>query len=221
MSQTILLHTQYRKRLADTITPVSIYPQVRDRFANPILLESSDYRGQDNSYSYICFNPLASFSFTAGTVLEKMPTGEENSYRVSPEQPLMDCLRRFGNSFQSTPDSFKFSTNGLFGYTQYDTVGWFEDIQLQGTPSNEVPMMHYAMYQNIIVVDHYKNELHLFEHLPEGPERVSHLDEIETLLNNKNIPAYSFKKEGEEFSNYSDDEFLGLLAQAQKHCQQW
>jgi len=219
MSQTILLHTQYRKRLADTITPVSIYLQVRDRFANPILLESSDYRGQDNSYSYICFNPLASFSFTAGAVLEKMPNGEENSYEVGPEKPLMDCLRHFGNSFQSNPDSFKFSTNGLFGYTQYDTVGWFEDIQLQGTPSNEVPMMHYAMYQNIIVVDHYKNELHLFEHLPEGAERASHLDEIETLLNNKNIPAYSFKKEGEEFSNYSDEEFLELLAQAQKHCQ--
>jgi len=142
MSQTYSLHTQYRKRLADTITPVSIYLQVRDRFTNPILLESSDYRGQDNSYSYICFNPLASFSFTAGKVLEKMPDGQENSYAVSPEQPLMDCLRRFGNTFQSSPDSFKFSTNGLFGYTQYDTVGWFEDIQLQGTPSQEVPMMH-------------------------------------------------------------------------------
>ena len=219
MSQTYSLHTQYRKRLADTITPVSIYLQIRDRFANPILLESSDYRGQDNSYSYICFNPLASFSLTAGKVLEKMPDGQENSYTVSSEQPLMDCLRRFGNAFQSSPDSFKFSTNGLFGYTQYDTVGWFEDIQLQGTPSQEVPMMHYAMYQNIIVVDHYKNELHLFEHLPEGAVRASYLDEIETLLNNKNIPAYSFKKVGEEFSNYSDAEFLELLGKAQKHCQ--
>jgi len=80
-------------------------------------------------------------------------------------------------------------------------------------------MMHYAMYQNIIVVDHYKNELHLFEHLPEGAVRASYLDEIETLLNNKNIPAYSFKKVGEEFSNYSDAEFLELLGKAQKHCQ--
>jgi len=64
-----------------------------------------------------------------------------------------------------------------------------------------------------------KNELHLFEHLPDGVERASYLDEIETLLNNKNIPSYSFKKVGEEFSNYSDAEFLELLGKAQKHCQ--
>jgi anthranilate synthase component 1 len=152
-------------------------------------------------------------------VLEKLPDGQEKSYEVSAEQPLMDCLQRFGTAFQSSPDTFKFSTNGLFGYTQYDTVGWFEDIHLKASPSEEVPMMHYAMYQNIIVVDHYKNELHLFEHLVEGAERASYLDEIETLLNNKNIPAYSFKKVGEEVSNYSDAEFLGLLGQAQKHCQ--
>ena len=61
MTTTYSLHTQYRKRLADIITPVSRYLQIRDRFANPILLESSDYRGQDNSYSYICFNPVAYF----------------------------------------------------------------------------------------------------------------------------------------------------------------
>jgi len=153
--------TTYKKRLADTITPVSIYLQIRDRFANPILLESSDYHGQENSYSYICFNPLATFSFNDGKVSEKLPNGEELNYEVSSEKPLMDHLRAFGNKFDPTPDKFKFSTNGLFGYIQYDTVGWFEDIKLSKTQPNEIPMMHYSMYQNIIVVDHYKNELHL------------------------------------------------------------
>jgi anthranilate synthase component 1 len=218
MTQNFPIRTEYRKKLADTITPVSIYLQVRDRFANPILLESSDYRGQDNSYSYICFNPLASFSFSSGIVTEKMPNGQENCYEVSASQPLMDCLQRFGNAFQSVSDAFKFSSNGLFGYTQYDTVAWFEDIKLQTTQVSEIPMMYYAMYQNIIVVDHYKNELHLFEHLPEHSPLSSFLDEIETLLHNKNIPSYGFKKVGEEVSNYSDHEFLDLLTQAQKHC---
>ncbi|MCR9083253.1 MAG: anthranilate synthase component I family protein, partial [Cyclobacteriaceae bacterium] len=122
--------TTYKKRLADTITPVSIYLQIRDRFANPILLESSDYHGQENSYSYICFNPLATFSFNDGKVSEKLPNGEELNYEVTPKKPLMDHLRAFGNKFDPTPDKFKFSTNGLFGYIQYDTVGWFEDIKL-------------------------------------------------------------------------------------------
>lgn len=210
--------TNYRKRLADTITPVSIYLQIRDRFANPILLESSDYHGQENSYSYICFNPLASFIFNAGVVEEKLPFGETIIYDVNQKQNLVDSLRAFGNKFETLPDQFKFSSNGLFGYIQYDTVSYFEDIKLQNTKPNEVPMLQYSVYQNIIVVDHYKNELHLFENLVEGAEKSEFMDEIEILLNNKNIPAYSFKKLGEEFSNYSDEEFLEILNQGREHC---
>ncbi len=210
--------TKYRKRLADTITPVSIYLQVRDRFANPILLESSDYHGQDNSYSFICFNPLATFSFNAGTVRETLPIGEALEYEVTAENRLMDCLRAFGNKFDQTADKFKFSTNGLFGYIQYDTLAYFEDIKLHNTEPNETPMMQYSMYQNIIVVDHYKNELHLFEHHIPGAENAEYMGEIETLLNNKNIPAYSFKKIGEEVSNYTDEQFLKILNQGREHC---
>jgi anthranilate synthase component 1 len=212
------IQTTYRKRLADTITPVSIYLQIRDRFANPILLESSDYHGQENSYSFICFNPLATFSFNAGKVKETLPIGEVLEYEVSVKKRLMDCLRAFGNKFDPTFDKFKFSTNGLFGYIQYDTLAYFEDIKLQNTTPNDTPMMQYSMYQNIIVVDHYKNELHLFEHRVAGVENPEYMNEIETLLNNKNIPAYSFRKIGEEVSNYTDEQFLKILNQGREHC---
>jgi anthranilate synthase component 1 len=210
--------TKYRKRLADTITPVSIYLQIRDRFTNPILLESSDYHGQENSYSYICFNPIATFSFNAGTIEEKLPLDKSLAYSVDKEHDLMMHLRAFGNKFETRPDQFKFSSNGLFGYIQYDTVAYFEDIKLQNTKPTDVPMLQYSVYQNIIVVDHYKNELHLFENQIEGNEQPEFLDEIEILLNSKNIPAYSFKKIGEEFSNYTDNEFLAILNQGREHC---
>ncbi|PZX48863.1 anthranilate synthase component I family protein [Algoriphagus chordae] len=210
--------TTYRKRLADTITPVSIYLQIRDRFANPILLESSDYHGQENSYSYICFNPLATFTFNAGKVVEDLPSGKKESYEVSSDQKLMQCLRAFGRKFDVAPDNFKFSSNGLFGYIQYDTVAYFEDIKLQNSDPNEVPMMQYSVYQNVIVVDHYKNELHLLEHRVAGAENAEMMEEIERLLNNKNIPSYSFQRVGEEESNYTDEEFLKILNQGREHC---
>ena len=203
--------TTYQKRLADTITPVSIYLQIRDRFANPILLESSDYHGHENSYSYICFNPLATFAFNAGKVVESLPSGQKETYQVSSEQKLMQCLRAFGEKFDVAPDKFKFSSNGLFGYIQYDTVAYFEDIKLQNTSPTEVPMMQYSVYQNVIVVDHYKNELHLLEHRLSGAQTDSTMEEIERLLNNKNIPSYSFQRIGEEESNYTDEEFLKIL----------
>jgi anthranilate synthase component 1 len=210
--------TTYRKRLADTITPVSIYLQIRDRFANPILLESSDYHGQENSYSYICFNPLATFSFNAGKVEETLPFEHSISYEVSSDQKLMESLRAFGNKFDTGQDKFKFSSNGLFGYIQYDSVAYFEDIKLHNTKPSGVPMMQYSVYQNIIVVDHYKNELHLLEHRVAGAENPELMDEIERLLSNKNIPSYSFKREGDESSNYTDEEFLKILNQGREHC---
>ncbi|ERM84196.1 anthranilate synthase [Rhodonellum psychrophilum GCM71 = DSM 17998] len=210
--------TRYKKLLADTITPVSIYLQIRDRFANPILLESSDYHGQENSYSYICFNPLASFSFNNGEVKEELPSGEIQSYPVDDNLKLIDALRDFSKRFKDEDSKFKFISNGLFGYMQYDTLAYFEDIHLSKTKSSAVPIMQYSVYKNVIVVDHFKNEMYLFEHFLEGDNSEETLSQLETLLNNKNIPAYSFRQEGNESSNYSDEEFLEILKKGQEHC---
>ncbi len=55
------LKTYTKKLLADTITPVNIYLKLRDVYAGSILLESSDYHGHENSLSFICCDPIASF----------------------------------------------------------------------------------------------------------------------------------------------------------------
>ena len=51
----------HKKIIVDTLTPVSIYLKLRDQFSNTILLESSDYIAKDNSYAYICCNPVSKF----------------------------------------------------------------------------------------------------------------------------------------------------------------
>ena len=212
------LNTKFKQILADTITPVSVYFKIRDKFPNSLLLESSDYHGNDNSFSYICFNPIASFSFNAGQVKETLPFGESISYHVGPELSLVDALRKFSGRFQDDNGKHKFISNGLFGYMQYDTLAYFEDIKLENSSPDSVPMLHYAVYQNVIVVDHFKNEMHLFEHQVEGIETEVQLPLLETLLNNKNLPSYSFKLVGEESSNYTDSEFLDILKKGQEHC---
>ena len=52
----IKINTRYKKLLADTITPVSIYLNIREQYKNSFLLESSDYHGNEDSYSFIWFN---------------------------------------------------------------------------------------------------------------------------------------------------------------------
>ncbi|MBS9525134.1 anthranilate synthase component I family protein [Litoribacter alkaliphilus] len=212
----IHIHTRFKKLLADTLTPVSLYLQVRDRYSNPILLESSDYHGQENSYSYICFDPLASFSFSGGKVTERLPKDEKVVYELSKGEKLMDKLREFSGKFEAEKLDFKFISNGLFGYSQYDAVSQFEDIQLENPQPSSIPTLHYAVYRFVIVVNHFKNELYIFEHSVNGQE--SRIPEIERLLESRNIPSYSFRLEGEESSNYTDAEFLEILKSGQEHC---
>jgi len=46
-----LLKTYRKKFLVDTITPVSVYLGIRDKFHNSLLLESSDYNSNNNGFS--------------------------------------------------------------------------------------------------------------------------------------------------------------------------
>ena len=60
--KTFSLKTAQKKILADTLTPVGVYLRVRDRYPNSILLESSDYHANDNNFSYVCCDPIASIT---------------------------------------------------------------------------------------------------------------------------------------------------------------
>ena len=68
-----LVHSRHRRLLADTLTPVSLYLRLRDQFVGTLLLESSDYHGHDNSFSYLCFSPVARFELDGGQLTIQHP----------------------------------------------------------------------------------------------------------------------------------------------------
>ena len=68
-----LLKTYSKKFLVDTITPVSVYLRIRDKFHNSLLLESSDYNSNNNSFSYICFNQIAKFEVFNNEIIKQFP----------------------------------------------------------------------------------------------------------------------------------------------------
>ena len=73
------LTTHSKKIIADTITPVSVYLKIRDKYPNSILLESSDYHANDNTFSYICFNPIASIKVQNNSIEQCFPDGSETT----------------------------------------------------------------------------------------------------------------------------------------------
>ncbi|MDP5097975.1 MAG: anthranilate synthase component I family protein, partial [Flavobacterium sp.] len=72
-------------------------------------------------------------------------------------------IENFSNQFQTEKSDFKFITQGLFGYLAYDAIQYFEKVSIaKKSTENEIPELFYAVYQNIIAINHFKNEAYLF-----------------------------------------------------------
>jgi anthranilate synthase component 1 len=210
------LKTAYRSRLADTQTPVSIFLKLRDKFANSILLESSDYHGSENSVSYICCQPIAGIEIAKGTINLDYPDGTKEKL-VATGESVIPALIEFAGSFETQYSDQKFTGNGLFGYMGYDAVQYYEDVALDNASDFDIPEILYRVYRYVIGIDHFKNQMHVFEHRLESDGN-SELDQLITLIDNKNFSDYYFKSKGEEISNYSDEEFLDLISKGRQHC---
>ena len=212
------LYTSHKKLLADTTTPVSIYLRLRDVFPNSILLESSDYHSRENSLSYVCCDPIAGIVLTGDKLETYFPDGEREQYPLN-DLELKKQVSIFRKQFESaTTDDFKFISNGLFGYFAYESVEHFEDIKFHSKPAEgrDIPLMQYHVYRYIIVIDHFKNELYLLEHRTEkcGSDG---LEKIQYLIQNKNFPEYKFSLNGDEKSNFTDEQFISLVENVKKH----
>jgi len=208
------LKTTYTKILADTITPVSVYLKIRDKFPNSLLLESSDYHANDNSFSYICFNPIASIKVEGNDVTQTFPDG---SVMVNRANNVTDRIYKFTRRFKvSSEKTFKFINNGIFGYTAYDAVKHFEDIEISKKENSiDIPDVYYAVYQNIIAINHFKNEAYIFAHCFNTENNI---DDILHLIKSKNFASYNFSTNSKIESNLTDNEYKEHVELAKKHC---
>lgn len=213
----IKLNTKFKQILADTITPVSVYLKVRDKYPNSILLESSDYHANDNSFSYICCNPIASVKVENNQLNILLPDGTSSSKNISSDIDITQELDAFAKTFEVSDLDFKFATNGLFGYMSYDAVQYFEDVEISSKINSvTIPDIYYAVYQNVIAINHFKNEAYIFCH---SPNKTNNVDEIIQLLNVRNFATYNFSRAGEVDSNLKDEEYKQHVELAKKHCQ--
>jgi anthranilate synthase component 1 len=211
----IKLKTKYIKRLSDRVTPVNIYLNLRDKFANSILLESSDYHSKENNFSYICCEPIAKFEVKSGQITTEFPDGTGGK---KPAENVIEELRQFIGNFESEKHDFKFTNNGLFGFQTYDAVRHFEDLEIQDYPNqaDAIPDILYHAYRFVIAINHFNSELYIFEHTLEGQE--SKLKTISDYINSRNNQPFKFQPVGEEATNYTDDEFKAIIEKGKEHC---
>ena len=214
--KTFALKTEHKKILADTITPVSVYLKLRDVFPHSLLLESSDYHANNNDFSYICCNPIASIELKNNTLTTHFPDKSLEVEKVNSMLDIPKRIHKFSQQFESERFPFKFISNGIFGYVAHDAVDRFENIELNKTkPGQDIPDIYYAVYQNIIAISLFNHEAHLFSHIYGGDHN---LTEIEVLLQAKNNSHFNFEKVGEKSSNLSDEQFINFVKKGKEHC---
>nr|WP_298991934.1 anthranilate synthase component I family protein [uncultured Polaribacter sp.] len=204
-----------KTKIADTFTPVGLYLRFRDKYANTLLLESSDYHSKEESFSFIAIEPVITIkaenhhlSFShKGIELENKEIGRNfNSiFETYTNQIELDC-----------PNELK-SFNGLYGYTTYDSVQYFENITLnvEEAPS-AIPLMQYSFYRFIIAINHFNDEMTLIENVEEGTE--SRIKEIQTIIDAQAFNTQKFEIVGDETSNVKGEEFIEYVKKAKSHC---
>jgi anthranilate synthase component 1 len=182
-----------------------------------MLLESSDYHGNDNSFFYICCNPIASLKIEGNLLTKTFPDQTKQNYEISTDKVTQE-IDQFTKQFEtSEAETFKFINNGLFGYTSYDAVKYFETIEISEKENPvKIPEIQYAVYQNIIAINHFKNEAYIFAHCFKNESNIEALHHIITM---DRFAMYNFETTEKISSNLTDEEFKTNVEIAKKHCQ--
>ena len=220
----ITIDTHCKRMLADVFTPVGIYLRVRDRFRDTVLLESSDHHAAENSWSFICINAIAGIEITSTEMIEfKLPGRAPERAAISNVAAVPGLMWQFMQQLQVTSDGQREAryAQGLFGYTTYDAVQFFETVKLnrakdEGRVSTAIPLMRYRLYQYVIAINHFRDELFLCENRIAGlPGDIA---TVESLIRSKDVPVYPFATVGDEQMNMSNEEYMGMVKKGIQSC---
>ena len=216
----IQLQTTSKKILSDVFTPVGIYLRLRDRFRDTILLESADSNAAENSHSFICINAIGGIEISNYEEIECKYPAQKPEKQVLTNQPSVpDLVWNFMQQFEVTKSADKAANvaQGLFGYTTYDAIQFFETVQLKSSQLQpRIPLMRYRLYQYVIVINHFKSEMYICENIIKGLS--SELDVVESLIRNKDVPLFPFKTNGGETSNITDEEHILMVKKGIQSC---
>ncbi|NLF25677.1 MAG: anthranilate synthase component I family protein [Deltaproteobacteria bacterium] len=219
----IRLRSKIKRVLGDTLTPVGIYLRMRDRFPRSVLLESTDYRPNQNCFTYICLDPISSFRVENDEVETIFPDGRSEIQKNLCGKSVLRAFDDYSRMFQVEGDPrFAFIANGLFGYLSYDAIQYFEEIELKAEvcAQRAIPQIYYSVFRFIIAVNHYEHQMYILENecLDSGADRASvGMDELLQMMRCGETASYCFKREGPETSNLSAAEAEQMVASCKQH----
>ncbi|MCH5177100.1 MAG: anthranilate synthase component I family protein [Prevotellaceae bacterium] len=219
MKQTYTYRAVAKKVLGDLVTPVSAYLRIRDDYPQSALMESSDYHGGDNAKSFIAVHPIASIRLEHGEVRCQFPDGTQTATPVTADCGVDKAITAFLQQFRIDGDAAERQYCGLYGYTAFNAVRYFEhiDVKKETQDENDAPDMLYILYKNVIVFDHFRNELTIVQLLADGEQ--TDVEQLESDILNRPTRTFDFRPVGECTSTLTDEEHKANIRRGIQHCQ--
>ena len=210
---TFKYQTTSKTILADLYTPVGVYMRLRNLYPQSALMESSDYHDQSNSRSFIGIHPMASVAIGHGIATINYPDGTTETHEINKAYGTADAIHALIDRIEVTGDDAAIC--GLFGYTSFNAVRYFEDIAVKDETQakNDAPDMLYILYKVVIEFDHHNNMLKVVT-LGDAAD----IDSILKAMNKTNVQAYDFHPVGDVRSTLTDDEHRENIRKGIKHC---
>ena len=208
--------------LADLYTPVGVYMRLRDLYPQSALMESSDYHDSNNSRSFIGINPMASVAIGHGMATITYPDGSTFQHEVNKAYRSDKAIHQLIDHIQVSGEDAKIC--GLFGYTSFNAVRYFEDIPVKDETQakNDAPDLLYILYKVVIVFDHFNNTLKIVSLEESGKQKEegvnAAIDKIMLAMNKANVKAYDFHPVGDVRSTLTDEEHKANIRRGIKHC---
>lgn len=215
----IKINTSCKRVLADVYTPVGIYLRLRDRFRDSILLESTDHHAAENSWSFICIQAIGGMEISSKDKMERKFPGQKTERIALGEQDvptmLWNYMQQFDIAEKESPEAA--FAQGLFGYSTYDAVKFFEHIEINKEGQFPlIPLMRYRFYQYVIAFNHFKDELFICENQVGGIE--SEVGLIESLIKSKDVPVYPFLRKGDEIASMTGEAYKEMVKKGKESC---
>jgi len=187
--------------------------RLRDLYPQSALMESSDYHDSNNSRSFIGIDPMASVAIGHGMATVTYPDGSTFQHEVNKEYRSDKAIHQLIDHIQVSGDDAKIC--GLFGYTSFNAVRYFEDIPVKDETQakNDAPDLLYILYKVVIVFDHFNNTLKIV-----SLDGETKLDEVMRAMNKANVKAYDFHPVGDVRSTLTDEEHKANIRRGIKHC---
>lgn len=211
----------YRRLLADVLTPVSLFMNIREGAEFPFLLESVEGGEQLARYSFIGRNPYQKLIFDGSETTLETESGTET---VS--SSYFDKLRELTTAYsEPTLPELPRLKGGAVGFSSYDTFRQVEHLPNAPEDDLNLPEAIWAFYDEIFAFDHVKHQVVLIKtvFVDQEPDldmafqkAQQSLDEMENSALSSNYQNRPFSIDTDSLSSNMEQEYFEEIVEKGK-----